>query len=147
MILTLTLTLSGLIVTWVALSYVVGVEEGRKERLLFSGLRNRLDSAVVWANQLVSVVLHYLDRHVIKLSWYYSLHSLLQAALRVVVALYDYLEQTFHINRKRARAIRAERRSGGVKSSMLQSVAEHKENTALSSTQKKKLRNKKLERE
>lgn len=126
---------------------MVGVEVRQGNRTIMPGFRSRLDGVVVWVNSMVSLTLRYLDRHVIKLSWYYSLHSLLQAALRVVVALYDYLEQTFHANRKRARAIRAERRLGGVRSSMLQSVAEHKESSALSNAQKKKLRNKKLERE
>jgi len=147
----LALSFLALTVSAVMFSLLVGAEERRGQRLVLSGVRARTDRAVEWTVALIASCVRYIDRHIIRLSWYYSLHSLLQAALRVVVSLYDYLEQRFHSNRKRARAIRAERRAltrpaQSESSSMLTSVAEHKETTALSAKEKQKLKNKKLER-
>ncbi len=152
---TLALVLGVLSVCWLLWSYLVGREVARGERLMLAGLRSRLDSGVAHFRLSLKAVLDYLDRHIIRLSWYYSLHSLLQAALRVVVSLYDYLEGRFHQNRLRARALRAERRARKQGKAVtpvmvdthLTSIAEHKAETALSDKQKQKLKTKKLERE
>jgi hypothetical protein len=150
----LSFTLAGLVVAWVALSVIVGVEERRGVRIFLSSARSYGDLGVVTVTRLIAKFVRYVDHHVVRLTWYYSLHSLLQAALRVVVSLYDYLEQRFHLNRKRARALRAERR--GVKigapvtpsatTSHLGAIAEHKETVALTEKEKQKLKTKKLER-
>ncbi len=152
---TLSIILSALLVCWFAWSCIVGRETVRGERLMLAQFRGRLDRGIERVQVGLQSVIHYLDRHVIKLSWYYSLHSFLQAALRVVVSLYDYLEGRFHRNRMRARAIRAERRAmkrgkeeaPAVVDSHLASIAEHKAEMALSDKQKQKLKTKKLERE
>lgn len=121
-------------------------------RLFLVGLRNQLDRAISRVDQAVVATVDYIDKHVIRLSWYYSLHSFLQAALRVVVSLYEYLERWFHKNRLRARALRAERRNtkkprATSADTHLADLAEYKEATALSAKDKQKLRTKKLERE
>lgn len=136
-----------LVLVFIVFSFIVGVEVRDGRRLVLPGVRDWCDGVVDSGARTIQSTLVYVDRHVIRLSWYYSLHSLLQAALRVVVSLYDYLEQSFHHNRKRARAIRAERRVVKSPSGMLHNVALHKETTALTSVEKKKLRTKKLERE
>ncbi|MBY0309552.1 hypothetical protein K2Q16_00165 [Patescibacteria group bacterium] len=151
----LSFTLAGLIVAWVALSVLVGIEEKRGMRIFLSGARAQGDRSVSTCATLLAKFLRYVDHHIVRLTWYYSLHSFLQAALRVVVSLYDYLEQRFHLNRKRARALRAERRgkrhlSGATASattSHLGAIAEYKESTALTDKEKQKLKTKKLERE
>ncbi len=152
---TLSLILGALVVCWLVWSFVVGREVARGERMVLAQFRSRLDRGVERTRGGLRSVIHYLDRHVIKLSWYYSLHSFLQAALRVVVSLYDYLEQRFHLNRQRARVIRAERRAMRrgkevtpvVADPHLTSIAEHKAEMALTDKQKQKLKTKKLERE
>jgi len=152
---TLSLVLGALVVCWCLWSYVVGLEVARGERLLLGQFRARLDRGVERLLMAGQTVIHYLDRHVIRLSWYYSLHSFLKAALRVVVSLYDYLERRFHSNRMRARAIRAERRAlkrgkdpvPVTVDPHLASIAEHKVEVALTEKQKQKLKTKKLERE
>ena len=152
---TLSLILGALVVCWLVWSFVVGREVARGERILLAHFRSRLDQGVERTRGGLRSVIHYLDRHVIKLSWYYSLHSFLQAALRVVVSLYDYLEGRFHSNRMRARAIRAERRAMKRGKEVapvtvdphLASIAEHKAEVALTSKQKQKLKTKKLERD
>jgi hypothetical protein len=146
MIVSLSLTLTGLIGAFLVLSAVVGTEERRGSRLALVSLRGVLDRVVVWVVARLAATVHYLDRHIIRLSWYYSLHSFLQALLKIVVSLYDYLEGWFHLNRRRARALRAERRAAQSTGGVLHSIAKHKAETALSPAEKKKLRSKKLER-
>jgi hypothetical protein len=151
---TLSLVLGVLLGCWFAWSFLVGRELVRGEKLFLVNARHRLDRGVERLQVGVEAVVHYLDRHIIRLSWYYSLHSFLKAALRVVVSLYDYLERRFHSNRMRARAIRAERRAmkrGKEAGSVtidphLASIAEHKAEVALSTKQKQKLKTKTLER-
>lgn len=147
MIVTYVVLLFCLVLGFVALSTLVGVEVRTGRRVVLGGVRAWCDTAVDSVTRSLRSTVLYIDRHIIKLSWYYSLHSVLQAALRVVVSLYDYLEHSFHSNRKRARAIRAERRVKKDPSGMLHNVALHKETTALSNAEKKKLLTKKLERE
>lgn len=148
----LSLIFGALVLTWLLLSALVGREVRIGRRVVLAGVRAWLDSVILRVGHVVSVAIDYVDRHVIRLSWYYSLHSFLQAALRVVVSLYEYLERWFHHNRMRARALRAEKR--GVKKprentadTHLSDLVEHKEATALSEREKQKLRTKKLERE
>jgi len=153
MILVLALTLVSLLVLFVAYSALVGAEMTRGNRLILSGMRAHLDRCVSWLIMRTAAVIRYLDRHIIRLSWYYSLHSFLHIVLRIVVSVYDYFESWFHQNRQRARALRAERRAlvrtkqSPVKvDTHLTSIAEHKEQNALSEKQRQKLKTKKLER-
>lgn len=147
----LSIALGALVAGWLAVSALVGREVRSGQRLFLPGLRTRLDHIVERLEKTLLLTVDYIDRHVIRLSWYYSLHSFLQAALRVVVSLYEYLEGWFHQNRLRARALRAERR--GVKKKTdtaptdqhFVNLAEHKEAMALTEREKQKLKNKKLE--
>lgn len=147
----LTLLLGALVLVWLILSAVVGREVTTGRRLFLVVVRGYLDRCVERVEKAVLLTVDYLDRHVIRLSWYYSLHSFLMAALRVVVSLYEYLERRFHQNRLRARALRAERRGPRKKTETagtdqhLANLAEHKEAVALTDRQKQKLKNKKLE--
>jgi hypothetical protein len=64
----------------------------------------------------------------------------------MLVKAYDSLETVFISNRERARVLRAERRTVK-KDNHLTVIGEYKATTALSPSQKKKLRAKKLEGE
>jgi hypothetical protein len=140
---------------WLLFSWLVGREIERRERLWGVRIRALADRGVTALQYYVAATWHYIDRHVIRLSWYYSLHSFLQLILRVVVSVYDYLESWFHHNRQRARALRKERRQKrriATRADVpgdphLREIAEHKAETALSEKQKQKLKTKKLERE
>lgn len=147
----LVIILTTLVTGWFVLSAVVGKEVRAGHRLFFPRLRHSLDTFVERFEKTVLLTVDYIDRHIIRLSWYYSLHSCLQAALRVVVSLYEYLEHWFHQNRLRARALRAERRGAKRKAEEpvgdqhLADLAVHKEAMALTQRQKQKLKNQKLE--
>jgi hypothetical protein len=130
------------------LSYAifVSIEKGRGKRLLFSGLRNLLDIAIVKTVSFFSYWFNYMARHIIKLSWYYSIHRFLQLIMTLLVKTYDRLEVVFMQNRAKARIIKIEKKKLK-KDNHLHQVANHKEAVSLTEEEKKILLAKKLERE
>ena len=129
-------------------SLVTSLEERRQERFIFKSLRAVLDRIVNSTYLYLHKKLHYIVRHTIKLSWYYSLHSALKATLTLLVGAYDRLESVFIQNRELARGLRAEKKALLRKeANHLTVISEHKAAIALTTSQKKKLRAKKLERD
>jgi hypothetical protein len=123
---------------------LVSIEQRRGRRLFLVGLRSWIDHIV---ERIVASVLRrwqYLARYIVQLNWYYSLHAMLQGFLRVIVATYHYFERAFEQNRKRTKRLRAEKRKLTSARTHLEEVADHKIETALTSAQKQKLRDKKL---
>jgi hypothetical protein len=133
-------------VLFVAVITLTSLEEKRQQRLVLADLRSSLDQFIVKFAKSVRNKLHYLIRHIIKLSWYYSIHSMLRAVMGLLVKAYDSLEMVVINNRERARRLRAEGRVL-MQDNHLAEIERHKASTALTASQKKKLRAKKLERD
>lgn len=131
---------------FVLLAFITTREEANRKRFFLTKSRDTLDRLIVQGVAVGKAKLSYVLRHIIKLSWYYSLHSMLRAVMGLLVHTYDSLEMIVIKNRERARRLRAEGRilTGG---NHLTEIEKHKASTALTSSQKKKLRAKKLERE
>lgn len=123
---------------------VVTVERRRGQRIMLSGVRGWLDASFDAVYQAVAAYVRRVVRHTIKLSWYYSIHKALRAILTLLVALYDRLELVFQNNRERAKKLRAERRALNDEKNHLTVIGEHKASTALTSKEKKKLKDKSL---
>ena len=121
-------------------------EEKREVRYFLGSLRNLLDKKIETITNFILKNLLYLGRHMIKLSWYYSIHKMLRLILTLLVKMYDSLELYFIRNKERARTIKLEKKSFIASESHLGQVAEHKASTTLTAGQKKKLLQKKLER-
>jgi hypothetical protein len=136
----LTLFLSAF-VAFVVLASFFSVEE-KKGRLFLSKARGHLDRALDAFVRFISERFVYLGRHIFKLGWHYGIHKFLRFIMTVLVKSYDLLERWFMSNRERARVIKLEKkaRAGG----HLSEMAKHKEESALTETQKKKLLAKKL---
>lgn len=134
------------LVSFLVCAFAVRFEEKRGKRALLSQLRNVLDSLVENITAYISAKLLYLGRHIIKLSWYYSIHKVLRLILTALVKLYDFIEAFFMRNKDKARTLKVEKRTILQNQGHLGQVAEHKASTALTDTQKKKLLQKKLER-
>lgn len=126
--------------------FLVWFERRSGERLVFKKVRSWLDRVLDVVVGFVVSKVHYFSQHIIKLSWYYSWHRALRAVLTILVKAYDHLELVFIENRRRARQLRAEKRNLQNADSHIKQMLEHKEATALTSGEKKKLRAKKLER-
>lgn len=121
-------------------------ESKRGKRIILGGIRDAVDSVLVRVTAWLSRRLTYLGRHIIKLSWYYSIHKVLRFILASLVRMYDYLEEAFMRNRDRARTLKIEKKTLFAPKGHFGQVADHKASTALTETQKKKLLQKKLER-
>lgn len=123
------------------------VYEGKRgKRVILGGVRDAIDSILVRITAWLSRKLTYLGRHIIKLSWYYSIHKVLRFILASLVRTYDLLEAAFMRNRDRARTLKIEKKTLFAPKGHFGQVADHKASTALTDTQKKKLLQKKLER-
>ena len=124
----------------------VTLEQKRGKRFLLGGVRDKLDNVVSKITAFITHWLTYLEKYIIQLSWYYSIHRFLTMILTVLVKAYDRLELVFHNNKARARSLKIEKKNLQ-SSEHLQSMADHKAKTALTPTQKKRLKAKKLERD
>ena len=125
---------------------LVSIEKRKGKRILLVSLRGLFDLIIVRLSNFIRFWLNYIGRHIIKLSWYYSLHRFLQLVMTILVRTYDHLEVVFMRNRDRARVIKIERKKLK-KGSHLEQVADHKEFVSLTDKEKKELLAKKLERD
>jgi len=124
---------------------VVVQKERQRSRRFFAGkIRSWLDTRADRVGKWIVDSWDHFIKYILQLHWYYSIHSVLRAILQVIRAFYAYFESVFERNRKRTKRLRAEKRQLG-ELNHLQQMAEHKEDTALTPTQKRKLRHKKLE--
>ena len=117
--------------------------ERKRQRRFLGGVRSWLDMRVVEIERQQASLWRHFARYVLQLGWYYSLHSLLQAVLKVLVTLYESVERIFESNRHKAKQLRAEKK--GVADNHLTKMAEHKIETTLTEDQQEKLRETKLE--
>jgi len=130
---------------FILLAWVFSFEQKRGDRVFLSPLRESLDALVSRVFQFLEDKINYVGRHIIKLSWYYSLHKLLRFLLSILVRTYDILEVLFTHNKDKAKHLRMEKRQLNNNGGHLVQVADHKEATSLNESQKKKLLKKKLE--
>lgn len=126
--------------TWLLL-----LKERRMHRRLFaSSVRTWLDQIIERLAKRIATSFEHFVKYVVQLHWYYSIHSILKALLRTIVATYNYFELVFERNRNRTKELRAEKRQLH-ELHHLRQMAEHKKEVALTAAQKRKLRHKKLE--
>jgi hypothetical protein len=132
------------VIVFCVLLILVQKEHNRKQLFFASKARLWLDEKVGdFEKQMVSGWNHF-TRYFVQLNWYYSIHSLLKTAMQVIVTFYTYIEKLFEKNRSRAKKLRAEKRKISQPNHLSQ-MAEHKEGTALTESQKTKLKRDKLE--
>jgi hypothetical protein len=133
---------------FVLVLWLVHVEKKRGKRLLLPGLRGWFDGVLATAGlRLVQTWDHFV-KYILRLGWYYGLHSLLQATLRTLVSFYEKVEHVFETNRRRAKQLRAEKQHTIIASDThLTEMARHKAETTLSPAQQKKLKDTQLEGE
>lgn len=123
---------------------VVYKEKRRGRRFFASKLRLSLDNFVDDTGKKMLTGWEHFSKYIVQLNWYYSIHSVLKAMLKVIVAFYSYFENIFEQNRERTKQLRAEKRQLS-ESNHLKQMTNHKEDTALTPSQKQKLNHKNLE--
>lgn len=116
-----------LLVLWA----IVTTKEQRLDRRFFAvHSRKSLDIAF---DQIIAQVAKWyilITRHKMKLSWYYSIHTVLVAVLAFLGTTYNKIENIVIANRVKAKQIRKEKHSF-IKSHLTE-IAEHKVNVKLS---------------
>ena len=123
---------------------VIYKERRRDRRFFAASLRNFLDSKIEKAGVSLVKSWEHFSKYIIQLNWYYSIHSVLKAVLKVIVSFYSYFENIFERNRTRTKQLRTEKRQLN-ESNHLHKMTEHKQETALTPSQKRKLKQKNLE--
>lgn len=132
------------LVLFVVMAVVVHVEEVRGRRLMLSGARGFLDRKILAVYAWFDGVWHHFMEYVVKLGWYYSIHSLLRTILRVLVSIYTHIEHIFERNREKTKRLRKERKQK-IQQTHLTQIAEHKADVALTPEEQATLRQQKLE--
>jgi hypothetical protein len=140
------ITFSTATAIFLVVAVVVQIEQFRSRRLFWGGVRGLLDVKLVQFAKAWTEHWHHFTQYIVKLGWYYSIHSLLRTLLKLLVSMYTYLEHIFERNRKRTKELRQERKQKTEKSHLTQ-IADHKAETALTSTEKTELRRQKLEQD
>ena len=126
----------------IAVAVMVRAEELRARRFIGGRVRAVLDTGIIHFEERFARKWRHLSRYMVQLGWYYSIHSLLVAVMKVLVSLYEGFEQIFERNRARTKLLRKEFKTH--QQSHLTAMADHKEAVALSPDEQIALREKKL---
>ncbi len=138
------ITLATSSVLFTALALLVQVEQRNERRLVCGRFRDALDRGVVQLGSETKRRWRHVMRYVVQLGWYYSIHSLLRAVMKILVSLYSLIENQFERNRLRTKELRQELKRH-IHKSHLGHIADHKAETTLSAEEQTKLKTQKLE--
>tara|TARA_B100002051_G_scaffold276785_1_gene328025 strand:+ start:14078 stop:14521 length:444 start_codon:yes stop_codon:yes gene_type:complete len=131
-------------ILFIALFGVVAGERRFQRRFFAAGIRGWFDRVVEAVSGWLFRSWEHFSKYIIQLNWYYSIHGILKAMLKMLVKFYTYFEDLFERNRARTKQLRAEKRQLS-EYSHLQQMAEHKKETTLTDAQKERLKKKHLE--
>jgi len=143
MFLALLVTITSLILFFL-LSCLFLFEEKIEHRLFLAQKRLLLDTEIMKFMAFVHHRTIFFGRHVITLSWYYSLHTLLKLVLRFLAGLYFGVEKILQHNRLRTKALRREKQQSVQVDNHLILIAEHQSETALTEREKTRIKNRAL---
>ena len=125
--------------------FVVVRKERRLGRRSFAAtFRGWLDRIVGRITTWLCTVWRHFMKYVVQLNWYYSIHSVLRTVLGVIVRIYNGIETLFEKNRARTKQLRAEKKKLS-EYNHLQQMAVHRQDTALTPVQQRKLKQRTLE--
>lgn len=142
----LLITLVASVILFTLFAFVVRREDRQGGRMFLSGMRDAFDRALNATSVFIGGRISYLEKHIIKMSWYYSVHKILRFFLAALVRVYDMLEAIFMKNRARAKTLKMEKRKLTAAGNHLNEIAKHKNESELTPAAKKKLLKDKLER-
>lgn len=131
---------------FVVMAVFVHLEILRGRRFILGSVRSWCDGAIMRFSRVLYDAWHHFTQYVIRLGWYYSIHSLLRTILTMLVSVYTYFEGVFEKNRARTKQLRKERRKK-VAGSHFSKIAEHKETVSLSQKEQEELLKRKLEQD
>lgn len=115
---------------------MVSAIEDRRGRRFFEALRARLDTVVVWFKTHITRMARRLHLNTLMGVLHYLAHALLARLLQIMHWFEKKIEQAIMRNRSAARALRQHKNTD----SHLSAIAEHKQATALSESDKQRLK-------
>lgn len=133
----------GSVVLFTAFSFLVEIERVKGSRVFLPSVRSGFDNMLAFVYQKISDAWSHFIHYIVRLGWYYSVHSFLRTLLRIVVASYDYLEHRFERNRIRTKLLRDQKQGNG-NGGHFEAVAAHKAEVALSPQEEEELKHRKL---
>ena len=138
-------TLAISITSFVLVMLLVNGEKKRGKRFFLSGPRSWLDGVVSKVEFTIGDAIDHFIKYVVRLNWYYGIHSFLTAVLALIVKSYEYVEKVFEHNRHRAKELRAEKKNKETSSNHLTEMAKHKVDTKLTPSEAKRRKKHHLE--
>ncbi len=138
-------TLAISITSFVLVMLLVGSEQKRGKRIVLGSLRNWLDKVVGTIEFKIHDAIDHFIKYVVRLNWYYGIHSFLKAVLALIVKSYEYVEKVFEHNRNLTKQLRAEKKNKETTSSHLTAMAQHKVDTKLSPAEARRRKKNHLE--
>lgn len=131
-------------VVFLTVAIVVQIEHSRMRRLFLVGTRGWIDQKLAESALRMHARWHHFTQYILKLGWYYSIHSLLRTILTLLISIYNYFEGIFERNRSRTKQLRQEHKRK-IKKGHFSMIADHKAETALTPEEQTALRKQKLE--
>lgn len=138
-------TLAISITSFVLVMLLVSAEKSRGRRFFLTSFRVLLDGAVSKIEFTISDAIDHFVKYVVRLNWYYGIHSFLTAVLALIVKSYEYVEKVFEHNRHRTKELRAEKKSKESGTNHLTEMAKHKVDTKLTPSEAKRRKKHHLE--
>ncbi len=141
---TATITFITCLVLFVVVAVLVHAEQRRGKRILLAAARGWIDRkmALVYGRLLSSW--HHFVHYVVRLGWYYSIHSLLRTILAMLVSAYTFLERMFEHNRVKTKELRRKKKHS-IEHGHFSKIADHKAEVALTPDEQTQRRKEKLE--
>ncbi len=138
-------TLAISITSFVLVMLLVQGEQRRQKRFFLSAFRSWLDKVVAHIEFIIGDAIDHFIKYVVRLNWYYGIHSFLKAVLALIVTSYEYVERIFEHNRHRAKELRAEKKHKESSGNHLTAMAQHKVDTKLTPSEAKRRKKHHLE--
>ena len=132
------------LVLFVVVAVLVQAEQAKGRRIVLSSARAWLDEKIVSARKRLGNSWHHFSQYVVRLGWYYSIHSLLRTVLAMLVSAYTFLEGMFEKNREKTKELRLMKRKS-LQQTHFSKIADHKAEVALTPDEQAKRRKDKLE--
>jgi hypothetical protein len=132
------------LVLFVVVAVLVQTEQAKGGRLVLALVRGWLDRKIVLALKRLSDSWHHFSHYVVRLGWYYSIHSLLRTVLAMLVSSYNFLEGMFEKNRVKTKELRL-RKKKSLQQTHFSKIADHKADVALTQDEQVQRRKEKLE--
>lgn len=136
----------GSIVLFSLYATLVAFEQKNARRMFGGRFRDALDEKIVVLGARLERQWKHISKFVVRLGWYYSIHSLLSAILQALVSVYTRIEHVFEKNRARTKELRKELKKH-LRESHLTKMADHKDATTLSKVEQEELLRRKLEQD